>query len=121
MVRTGATAVSIQMDLYLANTGNDVTRQIRPNPEVFTLTQVAPNAGRSAIRNRGTLAGDVHAVNQTELKTPTYEPLLESVTKRIHAAVRELRVRGIIDEHGNRIRTDLPEDMKESSERDFGG
>jgi len=35
--------------------------------------------------------------------------------------VRELKERGIVDENGNRVRTDLPEDMKEGADRDFGG
>jgi hypothetical protein len=28
---------------------------------------------------------------------------------------------GIVDEKGNRVRTDLPEDMKEGADLDFGG
>jgi hypothetical protein len=36
-------------------------------------------------------------------------------------AVQKLIDDGIIDEQGNRIRTDLPEDMREGSDRDFGG
>jgi hypothetical protein len=46
---------------------------------------------------------------------------LESAAERIHAAVRELKELGIVDEKGNRVRTDLPEDMKEGADRDFGG
>jgi hypothetical protein len=44
-----------------------------------------------------------------------------SVIMRSWAAVRELKEPGIIDEKGSRIRTDLPEDMKEGGDRDFGG
>ena len=52
---------------------------------------------------------------------PKPEPLLEGAEERIHAAVRELKDLGIIDENGKRVRTDLPEDMREGSDRDFGG
>ena len=55
------------------------------------------------------------------LKHPKHEPLLDGAAERIHAAVRELKELGIVDENGNRVRTDLPEDMKESADRDFGG
>ena len=73
------------------------------------------------MRSRGTLVSEVATVIQTELKVPKYDPFLAGAAERIHAAVRELQARGIIDEHGNRIRTELPEDMKEGAERDFGG
>ena len=46
---------------------------------------------------------------------------MEGAAERIHAAVQELKDLGIIDEQGNRIRTDLPEDMKEGADRDFSG
>ena len=52
---------------------------------------------------------------------PKPEPLLDKAAERIHAAVRELKGLGIVDEKGNRVRTDLPEDMKEGADRDFGG
>ena len=52
---------------------------------------------------------------------PTEDPYLAAAAERIHAAVRDLQERGIIDAEGNRIRQDLPPDMQEGSERDFGG
>jgi len=55
------------------------------------------------------------------LRHPRPEPLLEAAAERIHAAVRELKDLGIVDGEGNRVRTDLPEDMKEGADRDFGG
>ena len=51
-------------------------------------------------------------VIQTERKAPKHDPFREGATERIHAAVLELQARGIIDEHGRRIRTDLPDEMK---------
>jgi hypothetical protein len=56
---------------------------------------------------------EVPAVLRGTLKHPKHEPLLEGAAERIHAAVRELKELGIVDEKGNRVRTDLPEDMKE--------
>lgn len=41
--------------------------------------------------------------------------------KRLHAQVQEAIRMGIIDEHGNLLKHDLPEDMREDTERDFGG
>lgn len=41
--------------------------------------------------------------------------------KRLHAQVREAIRLGIIDERGNLLKHDLPEDMREDSECDFGG
>ena len=55
------------------------------------------------------------------MKHPKHEPLLEGTAERIHAAVRELKELGIVDEKGNRFRMDLPEDMKEGADRNFGG
>ena len=41
--------------------------------------------------------------------------------KRLHAQVQEAIRLGIIDEKGNLLKHDLPEDMREEAERDFGG
>ena len=64
---------------------------------------------------------EVPTVLRGMLKHPKPEPLLESAAERIHAAVRELKELGIVDEKGNRVRTGIPEDMKEGADRDFGG
>ena len=70
---------------------------------------------------RGRIVDEMPTVIRGTLKQPKHEPLLEAAAARIHAAVRELKDLGIVDENGNRLRTDLPEDMKEGSDRDFGG
>jgi len=49
------------------------------------------------------------------------DPYYEQAVKNVAAAVKRLQEMGIIDEHGNRIRKDLPEDMQEGKDRDFGG
>lgn len=41
--------------------------------------------------------------------------------KRLHAQIQEAIRLGIIDAQGNLLKADLPEDMREESERDFGG
>ena len=41
--------------------------------------------------------------------------------KRLHAQVQEAIRMGIIDEKGDLLKHDLPEDMREEAERDFGG
>ena len=43
-----------------------------------------------------------------------------AAVKRGKAAVDDLQERGILDSHGRRIRTDLPADMREGKDRDFG-
>ena len=61
------------------------------------------------------------AVLRGTLKHPKQEPLLESAAERIHAVVHELKELGLVDEKGNRVRTDIPEELKEGADRDFGG
>jgi hypothetical protein len=41
--------------------------------------------------------------------------------ERVRAEGEELRRRGVLDAEGNLQITELPSDMRESSERDFGG
>jgi hypothetical protein len=41
--------------------------------------------------------------------------------ERIRAEGHELRGRGLLDDHGNPLAKELPPDMKEGAERDFGG
>jgi hypothetical protein len=52
---------------------------------------------------------------------PTKDPHHATAVARGKAAVRKLQEQGIIDSHGRRIRTDLPADMQEGEDRDFGG
>lgn len=49
------------------------------------------------------------------------DPYLPAAIENIRKAVLDLQRRGIIDAEGRRIRTDLPPDMEEGSDRDFGG
>ena len=49
------------------------------------------------------------------------DPHLKGAAERVEAAAKELKRRGIADADGKRIRADLPKDMREGEERDFGG
>ena len=52
---------------------------------------------------------------------PKPDPYYAQAVINAREAVRKLQEAGIIDAEGNRIRTDLPPDMREGSDRDFGG
>jgi hypothetical protein len=52
---------------------------------------------------------------------PTVDPYHAAAVENVKKAVRELQAKGIIDAQGKRIGTSLPDDMREGSDRDFGG
>jgi len=52
---------------------------------------------------------------------PKQDPHYPAAVARAKEAVRRLQEAGIIDAEGRRIRTDLPADMQEGRDRDFGG
>jgi hypothetical protein len=54
-------------------------------------------------------------------QTPTEDPHYPAAVERVKTAVRELQEKGIIDAQGRRIQQDLPPDMQEDADRDFGG
>ena len=56
-----------------------------------------------------------------ENPSPSVDPYLKQAGVNIRAAVADLMARGIIDAQGRCIRQDLPPDMREDSDRDFGG
>lgn len=77
----------------------------------------APQNGiRARIGNVKTIP-ILKARNQMPIKDPHHAAAVE----RGKAAVRKLQEQGIIDSQGCRIRTDLPADMHEGNDRDFGG
>src|SRR5260370_42300649 len=49
------------------------------------------------------------------------EQMFAEGLERVRAEGDELRRKGLLDEHGNMVIKELPADMKEGSERDFGG
>ena len=50
-----------------------------------------------------------------------FNQVIDSGIKRVRAEGDELRRKGLLDEHGNVLLNELPPDMREESERDFGG
>jgi hypothetical protein len=50
-----------------------------------------------------------------------YAALLAEGRKRVQADIGKLQAMGLMDSEGNLLSTELPEDMREGSERDFGG
>lgn len=87
---------------------------------------ILPSAGGTTLspfeRGHPWGIGEVQCSPQTAFREVELIFATESrpVHERIHAAVRELKELGIVDEKGNRVRTDLPEDMQEGADRDFG-
>jgi len=55
------------------------------------------------------------------LKEPTFDPHLHAAAECVKAAAEELVRLGIARPDGTRIRADLPKDMQEGADRDFGG
>jgi hypothetical protein len=49
------------------------------------------------------------------------EQMIEAGMERIRAEGNELRRRGLLDAQGNVLLKELPPDMRENTERDFGG
>lgn len=58
--------------------------------------------------------------HRKKLSKPILDPYLEAAGERARAAADELERLGIADKNGRRIRTDLPEDMREGSDCDEG-
>lgn len=54
-------------------------------------------------------------------KKPHEDPHHADAVERGKAAVRKLQEQGILDSKGRRTRRDLPADMREDKDRDFGG
>lgn len=57
----------------------------------------------------------------TRNQRPKEDPHYPAAVKRAKEAARRLQDAGIIDAEGRRIRKDLPADMQEGPDRDFGG
>jgi hypothetical protein len=60
-------------------------------------------------------------IPRTENRKPTEDPHHVGAVKRGQAAVGKLQEQGIIDSQGRRTRTDLPADMREGTDGEFGG
>ncbi len=60
-------------------------------------------------------------IPRTSNQKPKKDPHYPAAVERAKEAVRRLQAAGIIDAEGRRIRNDLPRDMQEDQDRDFGG
>ena len=58
---------------------------------------------------------------KTANRKPKKDPHYPAAVERAKEAARRLREAGIIDAEGRRIRKDLPRDMRQGQDRDFGG
>lgn len=54
-------------------------------------------------------------------KPRNLDPYYQAACANVRAAFKDLLDRGIVDEQGRCIMQDLPEDMREGSDRDEGG
>ena len=75
----------------------------------------------AALRELGLKSKNGGPVANAGFGKPSFDPYLEAAGRNAKAAAEEAVRLGITDSKGRRIRTDLPEDMREGAERDFGG
>jgi hypothetical protein len=60
-------------------------------------------------------------IPRAENQKPKTDPYYPQAVERAKKAARRLQAMGIIDADGRRVRKDLPVDMQEGRDRDFGG
>jgi hypothetical protein len=60
-------------------------------------------------------------VPRTKTRKPKTDPYYPAAVERAKEAARRLKKAGVIDAQGRRIRQDLPPDMQEGQDSDFGG
>jgi hypothetical protein len=63
----------------------------------------------------------VPTTQTTKLTRPKADPHLQAAGERVKAAAEELERLGIADADGKRVHSDLPTDMRDGVDRDFGG
>jgi hypothetical protein len=61
------------------------------------------------------------AIDTPKLRKPKTDPHVKGASERVKRAAEELERRGIADANGRRVRSDLPQDMREGANRYFGG
>jgi hypothetical protein len=72
----------------------------------------------ASVKRRSLDAIDVE--NEAELDALTAQ-VLATGNKIAESERAEMIRKGTIDEHGNLLKTELPEDMRKDADRDFGG
>lgn len=61
------------------------------------------------------------SIPRTKNQQPKEDPYYPAAVERAKDTARRLQDAGIIDAEGRRIRKDLPPDMQDGKDRDFGG
>ncbi|HUI51146.1 MAG TPA: hypothetical protein VLX60_05140 [Terriglobales bacterium] len=61
------------------------------------------------------------AIRSPKLLEPKTDPHFKGAGERVKTAAEELERLGVADKTGKRMRKDLPEDMREEADSDFGG
>jgi hypothetical protein len=59
--------------------------------------------------------------NESSYGERSHDPHLAAAGARAKTAAQELEALGVTDTTGKRLKTDLPDDMREGADRDFGG
>ena len=82
--------------------------------------------GKRSTHGRTGFPGKIRVVKTIPLRKarnqkPKEDPHFPAAVKRAREAARRLQEAGIIDADGRRVRKDLPADMQEGQDRDFGG
>jgi hypothetical protein len=60
-------------------------------------------------------------IRRVKNRKPKEDPHYPAAVERARDAARKLQEAGVIDTEGRRIRKDLPPDMRDDRDRDFGG
>jgi hypothetical protein len=63
----------------------------------------------------------VPTINTPKSLKPKTDPHLQAAGERVKTAAEELERLGIADSTGKRVRKDIPRDMRQEADRDFGG
>lgn len=90
-----------------------------PSCSIIGDTMTSDKHGEVPARRR--LSVDSIDFNNRAERQDLIRQVLDSGTAIAFKEREEMIRKGIIDEHGNLLITELPEDMREDADRDFGG
>jgi hypothetical protein len=108
--------LAIQSD---ANTLSDSALSIPGNCDIIKAAMLSEKPLSTASVKRHSL-DTINVENDAELDALTAQ-VLAAGNKIAESERAEMIRKGIIDEHGNLLKTELPEDMRKDADRDFGG
>jgi hypothetical protein len=94
-------------------------RRGRLNCDIIELAMLSEKPLPTAPVKRHSLDA-IDVENDAELDALTAQ-VLAAGNKIAESERAEMIRKGIIDEHGNLLKTELPEDMRKDADRDFGG